>query len=129
MYATNGRNAYADNSIITANPGKLLTMLYDRLVLDLQRSETALTTGATEQAHTTITHAQDIIIELRSTLKTDVWAGAAGLSALYSWWLTELVGANIRKDAARVAAVRSQVEPLRDAWHKAAAAAPALASA
>ena len=43
-------------------------------------------------------------------------------SRLYTWWLTELVGANIKKDADRTAAVRKQVEPLRDAWREAALA-------
>lgn len=129
MYA-NASRRYADDGILHASPARLLTMLYDRLVLDLTRGENAQRAGDVQLAHAQLTHAQDIITELRVTLKLDVWEGAAGLHALYGWWLTELLGANVRRDPERTAAVRSQVEPLRDAWHEAAkaAAAPALAS-
>jgi flagellar secretion chaperone FliS len=53
----------------------------------------------------------------------DVWEGAAGLAALYSWLLTELIQANIKLDAAKVAVCRGMIEPLRDAWREAAVAA------
>ena len=129
MYA-NASRRYTDDGIVTASPGRLLTMLYDRLVLDLVRGEDAQRTNDPAKAHENLTHAQEIITELRITLKLDVWEGAAGLSSLYAWWLTELLAANIRKEPDRVAAVRKQVEPLRDAWHEAVkSAAPALATA
>lgn len=117
------RNRYLEDSINTASPGKLLVMLYDRLVLDLQTGEQAIRAGDRETASDKINHAQEIILELRTTLDVDVWEGAAGLAALYSWLLTELIQANIRLDAAKVAACRGIVEPLRDAWREAAVAA------
>ena len=129
MYA-NASRRYTDDGVITASPGRLLTMLYDRLVLDLTRGENAQRAGDLSTAHTNLVHAQDIITELRATLKLDAWEGAAGLSGLYAWWLTELLGANVRKEPDRTAAVRRQAESLRDAWHEAVkASAPALATA
>lgn len=119
------RDRYLQDSINTASPGKLLIMLYDRLVLDLVQGEEALRANDRELAHDRLTHAQEIVIELRTTLDVDAWAGAPGLASLYGWLLTELIGANIGKDADRVAACRSLVEPLRDAWREAAAAAVA----
>jgi flagellar protein FliS len=50
------------------------------------------------------------------------------LAQIYTFLLTELVSANIKADADRVASCRRLVEPLRDAWREAAlsvAAAPA----
>jgi flagellar protein FliS len=117
------RNRYLEDSINTASPAKLLVMLYDRLVLDLQQGELAVQAGDRETASDKINHAQEIILELRTTLDIDVWEGAAGLAALYSWLLTELIQANIKLDAAKVAACRGIVEPLRDAWREAAVAA------
>jgi flagellar protein FliS len=117
------RNRYLEDSINTASPAKLLVMLYDRLVLDLQQGELAVQAGDREMASDKINHAQEIILELRTTLDVDVWEGAAGLAALYSWLLTELIQANIKLDAEKVAACRGIVEPLRDAWREAAAAA------
>ncbi len=117
------RNRYLEDSINTASPAKLLVMLYDRLVLDLQQGELAVQAGDRETASDKINHAQEIILELRTTLDVDVWEGAAGLAALYSWLLTELIQANIKLDAVKVAACRGIVEPLRDAWREAAVAA------
>jgi flagellar secretion chaperone FliS len=117
------RNRYLEDSINTASPAKLLVMLYDRLVLDLQQGELAVQAGDRDTASDKINHAQEIILELRTTLDVDVWEGAAGLAALYSWLLTELIQANIKLDGAKVAACRGIVEPLRDAWREAAVAA------
>lgn len=117
------RDRYLQESINTASPGKLLQMLYDRLVLDLMQAEEALRTGDREVSHERLTHAQEIVIELRTSLDVEAWAGGPGLAALYGFLLTELIGANIARDADRVASCRSLVEPLRDAWREAAAAA------
>jgi flagellar secretion chaperone FliS len=119
------RDRYLTDSINTASPAKLLIMLYDRLALDLGQGEEALREGHREVAHDRLTHAQEIIIELRTSLDVEAWSGAPGLANLYGFLLTELIGANIARDADRVAACRGIVEPLRDAWREAAAAAVA----
>jgi flagellar protein FliS len=122
MTAPNLRDRYLQDSINTATPGRLLVMLYDRLVMDLVQGEEGLRTGDREQANERITHAQEIILELRATLDVDAWAGAAGLAGLYGFLVTELIQANIQRDADKVATCRGMVEPLRDAWRQAAAA-------
>ena len=115
------RDRYLADSVNTASPGKLLVMLYDRLVMDLIQGEEAIRAGDREQAAERLTHAQEIILELRTTLDLDAWTGAAGLANLYGFLLTELIGANVGRDADRVAACRGLIEPLRDAWREAAA--------
>jgi flagellar secretion chaperone FliS len=117
------RDRYLQDSINTASPGKLLLMLYDRLVLDLMLGEEALRAGDHELAYEKITHAQEIVLELRISLDVEAWSGAPGLASLYGYLLTELIGANIARDADRVATSRKLIEPLRDAWRAAAAAA------
>ncbi len=114
------RGRYLADSVATASPARLLTMLYDRLVLDLSRAEEALRSGDRTVAWQQLVHAQDIVLELRTSLNTDAWDGADGLAQIYTWMLTELVGANVDADAERVAACRGLVEPLRDAWRDAA---------
>jgi flagellar secretion chaperone FliS len=115
------RDRYLADSVNTASPGKLLVMLYDRLVMDLIQGEEAIRAGDRERSAERLTHAQEIILELRTTLDLDAWTGAAGLANLYGFLLTELIGANVGRDADRVAACRGLVEPLRDAWREAAA--------
>ena len=125
MTSSQLRDRYLQDSINTASPAKLLLMLYDRLVLDLIQGEEALRTDSREQAHDKLTHAQEIVMELRVSLDIEAWSGAPGLANLYGYLLTELIGANIAKDPDRVATCRALVEPLRDAWREAAAAAVA----
>ncbi|KGM10240.1 flagellar export chaperone FliS [Cellulomonas bogoriensis] len=114
------RSRYVDDTVATASPAKLLTMLYDRLVLDLQRAESAQRAADRAAAGTHLTHAQDIVTELASTLDVQAWDGAKQLMSVYTFLLTELIGANVSGDAERTAACRELVEPLRDAWQQAA---------
>jgi flagellar protein FliS len=119
MTSSQPLNRYLQDSVSTASPGRLLVMLYDRLVMDLIQGEEALRAQNRELSAERLTHAQDIILELRTTLDVDAWAGAPGLASLYGFLLTELIQANIKRDADKVAACRAVVEPLRDAWREA----------
>ena len=121
MSAATLRNRYLGDAVTTASPQRLLVMLYDRLALDLERAETALTEGDREQSNELLQHAQDIVMELHSSLQIDSWAGGPRLSALYTWLHGELIRANVKSDLRRVADCRKIVEPLRDAWAGAAA--------
>src|SRR4029453_4283801 len=93
------RARYLADTITTASPERLLVMLYERLVLDLAQGEAALRGGDRENAGNLRQHAQEIIIELRTPLRLDVWDGAKGLAELYGFLLTELIAANVRADA------------------------------
>lgn len=124
MYAAAARARFVDQTLQTATPAKQLTMLYDRLCLDLARAEQAQHDGNRPEAHRQLVHAQDIVAALLDALDT-AWEGAQNLAALYRYLLTELVSANVEGDAERTAACRRLVEPLRDAWHDAARTASA----
>ncbi len=116
------RARYVSNSISTASPQQLLVMLYDRLALDLERAQAAVAMGSRDVASEQLQHAQEIVLELRSSLQIDAWEGGPRLAALYSWLIGELVQANVKADRNRVASCLQVVEPLRDAWRQAAAA-------
>ena len=113
------RNRYLAETVATASPGQLLVMLYDRLVLDLTQAEDALRACDHESGSARLMHAQDIVAELRATLDVTVWDGAAGLAQLYGFLFSQLIKANIRRDADLVAECRKVVEPLRDTWREA----------
>jgi flagellar protein FliS len=114
------RERYLADSIATAPPAKLLVMLYDRLVLDLTRGEEALRAGDRTGASGHLIHAQDIVLELRTSLKLDEWEGANGLAQIYTFVLTELIHANMNGDIKRVSDCRGLIEPLRESWRDAA---------
>ncbi|MHB1064516.1 MAG: flagellar export chaperone FliS [Georgenia sp.] len=114
-------NRFKADTVATATPAKLLTMLYDRLVLDLDRGIAAIEAADAGAVDTHLSHAQNIVQELRASLDVDAWDGAQGLKDLYSYLVSELVGAHLAQDVARVTACRDLLVPLRDAWHEAAA--------
>jgi flagellar secretion chaperone FliS len=121
MNASMIRNRYVGDSVATASPARLVTMLYDRLVRDLITAEAAIVESDLAAANQALIHAQQIVWELAAGLDPSRWSGGPALAALYQFMITELLGANVHKDPGRVAVVRELVEPLRDAWHQAAA--------
>lgn len=115
------RNRYVQDAVSTVSPAKLVTMLYDALVKDLGMAEQALAERNLQLAHERLLHAQEIVLELQSGLDVTKWDGAPALMSLYSFMYRELIDANVRKDVAKIVAVRETAEPLRQAWHQAAA--------
>lgn len=118
--STDLRSEFLAQSVLNATPATLVTMLYDRLLLDISRARKAAEAGDHAACNAAATHAQDILTELMSTLDVDAWAGADNLMTLYSYLATELVAANVHHDLDKFDACRALVEPLREAWHTAA---------
>jgi flagellar secretion chaperone FliS len=114
------RNRYMTDSVTTASPARLLVMLYDRLVLDLTIAEQALDNGDHTLMSERLLHAQDIIIELRTSLDTAAWSGGPGLASLYTYLISELIQANVSRDGVRIQHCLDCVSQLRDAWREAA---------
>ena len=121
MSAASLRARYMGDTVTTASPQRLLVMLYDRLALDLERAQAAMAAGDRCEGGAQLQHAQEIVLELLSSLQVDAWEGGPRLAALYNWLVTEMMAANVKADANRVASCRQVVEPLRDAWRQAAA--------
>lgn len=120
MNAAQKRAQLEREAILSASPARLLTMLYDRLLLDLGRAEAAQQNEQWAVASENLIHAQAIVAELSSTLKLDVWDGAADLMALYTYATTAMMNANTSRDAARTRECIELLEPLRQSWHEAA---------
>jgi flagellar protein FliS len=121
MSAASLRARYIGDAVATSSPQQILVMLYDRLALDLERAQKFTAAGDREPASEQLQHAQDIVIELLSSLQVEAWEGGPRLAALYNWLIGELMQANIKLDTNRISACRQVVEPLRDAWRQAAA--------
>lgn len=114
VYSDRAQATYRSDGLTTASPGKLLVMLYDRFLLDLDRADALIDAG--KIANEPLLHAQDIVTELRCSLRPDLWDGADNLAGIYTFVLTELVWANVKSDKTRIAACRALMTPLRDAW-------------
>ncbi|NKX52845.1 flagellar export chaperone FliS [Arthrobacter deserti] len=122
-------NQYQRDAILSASPARLLTMLYDRLMLDLARAEAAQRAQQWSVASENLLHAQAIVTELTITLDTRVWDGAEGLMGLYNYVSQTLISANIHRNVDRTRECIDLLEPLRQAWHEAAGGAASTAAA
>lgn len=116
---------YNTDAILSAPPARLLTMLYDRLLLDLGRAQFAQETQNWPVATENLLHAQAIVTELAATLKGDTWDGAQNLLDIYNYTLQAMIGANIHHDVERTKECIALLEPLRQTWHEAAGLLPA----
>ena len=116
-------------AVLSATPVRLLTMLYDRLLLDLGRVEIAQNIEDWAVASEHLLHAQAIVAELSTSLNVDAWEGGEGLFALYTYVSNALMSANIHRDVARTREAIALLEPLRQTWHEAAELLPAQSAA
>ena len=112
---------YASDAAETVSASRLLTMLYDRLLSDLAVGEQALEAGDPATAGERIGRAQEILLELHSTLDTRIWPEGDSLARLYLWMIGELMKARLNRAPQRVAECRELLVPLRDAWYAASA--------
>ena len=120
LTAADVRRRYLAEAIDTASPAVRLTMLFDRLDLDLRSADAAFASGAIKDVSDRLIHAQEIVLTLRDTLNPDTWEGAPRLAALYDHLHGELVGANIGKDRQRAAAAEVFLRQIGQAWRAAA---------
>lgn len=110
------RRRYHDDGMRTVSPQRLVTMLFERLLRDLDEATDAILERRIEAAHTALIHAQDIVLELHLALDTDGFEGGSRLADIYIYLTDRLVTANQTKSRDVVAECRSLVEPIADAF-------------
>lgn len=111
--------AYRSASVQTATPERLLIMLYDGLIRLMKTAQSAIVAGDVPEAHKNLIKSQDIVIELKSTLKMEYEISHA-LAALYDYFLRRLQEANVSKTPEPLEDILPRVEELREAWVQAA---------
>ncbi|MDQ1732948.1 MAG: flagellar secretion chaperone FliS [Pseudonocardiales bacterium] len=122
MAASPAQLRYLADAVNTASPAQRLVMLYDRTLLDIRRAGRAQESGDAFGAAQELRHAQQIIAELRTSLRLGDWPGAENLASLYGFLLRELIDLALHADAARLAKVEQIVTGLRESWSAAGAA-------
>lgn len=110
---------YKTMSIQTASPDRLLIMLYDGLLLAMRAAKDQIQAENLTESHRQLTKAQDIVRELRATLKMEYEISHA-LAALYDYFLRRLIDANLQKSVEPIDEIYPRVEELREAWVQAA---------
>jgi flagellar protein FliS len=113
-------NRYLIEAVQTATPAARLVMLWDKIMLDMKRADEGFANNDLKLISDSLINAQEILLALQGTLKTEFWEGAQRLASLYGFLHKELVEVNMSKDRPRLAQATDMITRLSDAWHKAA---------
>jgi flagellar protein FliS len=120
--------AYAQDSVLTAAPEKLVVMLYDGLARFLARGAAALRAEDLAAAGTALNRAGAILDELLATLDPAAGEIADRLAGIYLFCKRELLAAQLKRDPARIERVAKLLAELREAWATIAEAPPTMAA-
>jgi flagellar protein FliS len=115
----NPLSAYREVSVRTATQGKLIVMLYDEGIkqLDLAISLLNAKTRQLDKVHNALIKSQDIITELMAGLDFDRGGDIArNLMSLYVFFNEKIRDGNIKKDVEPLIQVRAFLADLRTAW-------------
>jgi flagellar protein FliS len=108
---------YRDAELMSATPGQLIVMLFDKCLLTVRRAQAAFAGGDVAARVEHVCKAVDMVTELRASL--DFEAGgdiSRQLDSLYAFVLRELFEANRQKDVARLGPVLNTLGELREAF-------------
>jgi flagellar protein FliS len=112
---------YQRNAILTASPEKLVKLLYDGAIKNLEKSRVGLadqTTARSPEVGQALSRAMGILGELRASL--DHAAGgqiARDLDRLYEFGLEQLSQANLTRTPSGVANTLQVMRTLQEGWN------------
>lgn len=120
--ATNPVNAYRQTRVKTASQGRIIVMLYEEAIRQIDIAKQALDeqTKQLDRVNNAIGKAQDIITELMVSLDFEKGGKVAEqLFNLYMYFNNQLMEANLKKNGEALDQVRSFLDELRSAWAEA----------
>jgi len=111
---------YQQQQVYTAPPDKLLLMLFDGAIRFCKLAKKAVENKNVEESHHYLTKAEDILVELMSSLNMD-YEVSSNLYSLYDYLYRQLVEANLKKNGALLDEVLEFLTELRQIWAEASA--------
>lgn len=115
MLANQGYAAYAKNKISTASPADLVLMLYEGAIKFCNIAIVAVENKDIQKAHDNIIKVERIIQEFQMTLDHK-YATAKDFDEVYTYLMSRLREANIKKDAEILEEVLKHLRTMRDTW-------------
>ena len=113
----NTANAYQVASILTADPGKLIVMCYEKAIHHLSAAVMHYDNKEYEAKAINLQKAIDIITELNSCLNMEKGGDIArNLDALYRYMLATLVEADLKRNTAGLRHIIAMLKELDEAW-------------
>lgn len=118
MLPNNNINTYKQQQVLTATPEQLILMLYNGCIKFINEAEKHIENNSIEQAHNACIRAQDIVLELISTLNME-YPISKELFDLYEYVNYELMTANVNKETKNLQNAKTVMVNLREGWSEA----------
>lgn len=108
-----------ETGVTTADPHKLVALLFDGLIDAIAQARGALKDGRVEVKCSAIGRAVRIVDEgLKGGLNMNSSTLSEDLSSLYTYLIARLTYANLKNDDAALQECSQLVQPLREAWNQ-----------
>jgi len=109
------KNDYAEKTVETATPAKLVEMLYSGAIIFLSQAIKAITEKQYDVANEKILRVEDIIMELNVSLDMEKGGEISkNLRALYNYIYKQLLEANIKKEKNILEECKEYLEDLKE---------------
>ncbi|HOQ32041.1 MAG TPA: flagellar export chaperone FliS [Candidatus Hydrogenedens sp.] len=113
-------NAYKAVNINTASQGKLILMLFDGAIKRAEEAIRQIEKNNIESVHRNLIRAQEIISELRSSLKIEVGGEIArNIDRIYEYIYYLLVQGNLKKEVKPIRESIEYMKSMRETWKEA----------
>jgi len=114
------KNDYAERTVDTATPAKLVEMLYSGAINFLTQGIKAIEEKQYDIANEKIMRVEDIIMELNVSLDMEKGGEISkNLRALYNYMYKQLLEANTKKDTEILQECKNYLNDLRETWMEA----------
>ena len=108
---------YLKSKIFTATPEQLQLMLYDGAIRFAEKGRLAIVAKNFEESYTSLSRAQNILIELTSSLRHSINPDLCGkLASLYNFSYRKLVQGNATRDTQPVEEALKILRHQRETW-------------
>ncbi len=114
------KNDYAERTVDTATPAKLVEMLYSGAINFITQGIKSIEDKQYDIANEKIMRVEDIIMELNVSLDMEKGGEISkNLRALYNYMYKQLLEANTKKDTEILEECRNYLHDLRETWMEA----------
>jgi len=119
MSSYDPKNTYLEADVASANPIRLVIMVYDRLLLDLQKAVDGIHSGDIELRTQNIKHAMECVDHLQANLNMEAGGEAAKfLWRFYTRLRAKLLEAQMKQSANTLKEQIWLVQQVRGEWEK-----------
>ena len=119
MYGNQGAQRYRETDLATMSRERVVIMLYERMISDLEEAAVAIEAGDRSLFTQRINHSQRIVTELRGALDLAVGGEIArNLEAIYDFLFREHLSLLVDRQPGRARACADVLRPLLEAWRQ-----------